>query len=311
MNTEPWHSAAWAIAAALGAGILLAFGTHLQSTAVKGWHRSPSSRVRIPAFLLDRRWLSGTALLGLAIVVQLWSVTLAAVSLVQPLGISALVVSALIRSRLHAPYWNAALLRNVVFCVVGITLFVGTAAQFAGDAVVSDQTAWTLLGISFLVFGGAAAASALRDKIRRTLLIVEAGLLFGIVVTLSKVVLTQPLVWTSGQTQAALSPEILVICCLVLVGATILGTSLVQMSHRTANPETVVASLTVIDPLTAVLLGGLLLGEMQSVPLWALAAMLCAGALAIVGVIGLAKSKHAPHARETAGPRAEGRATER
>ena len=50
-----------------------------------------------------------------------------------------------------------------------------------------------------------------------------------------------------------------------------------------------VAGLTVIDPLVAILIGILVLGEAANAPLWAIAVFVGAGALAIFGVLSLAR----------------------
>jgi F0F1-type ATP synthase assembly protein I len=56
----------------------------------------------------------------------------------------------------------------------------------------------------------------------------------------------------------------------------------------------VVAGLTVIDPLVAVSIGIIVLGEAAGAPPWAIVAFVLAGGLAIWGVISL--SRHHPQA---------------
>ncbi len=64
-----------------------------------------------------------------------------------------------------------------------------------------------------------------------------------------------------------------------------LGTYFVQTAYAQGPPDLVVAGLTVIDPLVAILIGVLVLGEAANAPLWSIAVFLGAGTLAILGVI--------------------------
>lgn len=287
-----------AVVMAVVAGVLLAFGTHIQSSAVAETRRAPHVRKLIAGSIADRQWVMGGAVLLVAIVMQLWSVSLAPVSVIQPLGISALITSALIRWHSELRALNAALVRNVMFCVGGVTIFVVLSTRFSNESVVGEESAWELV-IAVLVVAGVVSLIALgvRGKARRAVLITQAGVLFGSVVTLAKVLLSQPLPWNSGRGSEALSLAAGVACGLVLVLAALAGTGLVQVAHRTSAAEFVVASLTVVDPLTAVLLGGTFLGEMAALPVWAAMAMAGAGVLAICGVVGLSRGRISDPAR--------------
>jgi threonine/homoserine efflux transporter RhtA len=68
----------------------------------------------------------------------------------------------------------------------------------------------------------------------------------------------------------------------------------VQTAHSSNPPDIVVAGLTVIDPLVAVSIGIIVLGEASGAPLWAILAFVVAAAAAIWGVVSL--SRHHPQA---------------
>lgn len=67
------------------------------------------------------------------------------------------------------------------------------------------------------------------------------------------------------------------------------GAYFVQTAYSVGPPDLVIAGLTVIDPLVAVLIGLLVLGEASTAPLWALIGFAVAGAIAVWGVIQLTR----------------------
>src|SRR5664280_3236706 len=74
-------------------------------------------------------WLLGTLLLGLAVVFQLFSLYLAPLTVVQPLGAVALVVTVLVNARVTKKRLDAASVHAVLLCVLGVGTFVGVAAM--------------------------------------------------------------------------------------------------------------------------------------------------------------------------------------
>jgi drug/metabolite transporter (DMT)-like permease len=74
----------------------------------------------------------------------------------------------------------------------------------------------------------------------------------------------------------------------LLIGA-LLGMVFVQNAYSSGPPDLVVAGLTVIDPIVAVLIGIVVLNEAAGAPAWAIVAFVISGAVAVVGVLGLAK----------------------
>ena len=88
--------------------------------------------------------------------------------------------------------------------------------------------------------------------------------------------------------------NLLTIGCIVGIGvAGALSIYFVQRAHTGNRPEVVVAGLTVIDPTVAVVLGITILGEASGAPLWAFAAFVGAGGLAIAGVFALSRAARA------------------
>ena len=82
-------------------------------------------------------------------------------------------------------------------------------------------------------------------------------------------------------------------CVVALIAAALLGSYFVQSAYSHGPPDLVVAGLTVIDPLVAVTVGIVVLGEAADAPLWAIFTFLFAGGVAIYGVF-LLSNAHLP-----------------
>jgi len=241
-------------------------------------------------------WVIGTLLLGLAILFQLGSLYLAPLIVVQPLGAVALVITALLNSRLSKVPLDGRTIRSIIMCVGGVGLFVTIATFTAKTNPITETQLIVVLVILGAVLAAFAVAFALwRARISAIFYIVGAGVLFGFVATLAKVVIgrIQTLFLVEFQTGAV---EWLTIMCVVaLLAAAMLGSYFVQTAYASGPPDLVVAGLTVIDPLVAVCIGIVVLGEAATAPLWAIFAFVVAGAIAILGVVMLAR--HHPQTR--------------
>ena len=67
------------------------------------------------------------------------------------------------------------------------------------------------------------------------------------------------------------------------------GAWFVQAAYASGPPEIVIAGLTVIDPIVAVILGAAVLDEAAAAPAWVPVIMVAAGLVACLGVIVLAR----------------------
>jgi drug/metabolite transporter (DMT)-like permease len=238
----------------------------------------------------------GTVLLGLAIVLQLSSLTLAPITVVQPLGAVALVITALVNSRVTKTPLDAVSIRAILICVVGVGAFVAIAAMVTeSHPVTATQLSTVLIVLAAVLAVFVTLFILMRKRTPRPIFyVVAAGVLFGFVVTLAKVVIdrVRTIVVTDLEFDSA---DILTLLCLVaLAAAALLGTYFVQTAHSSNPPDLVVAGLTVIDPLVAVSIGIVVLGEAAGAPPWAIIGFILAGAVAIFGVVSL--SRHHPQA---------------
>jgi drug/metabolite transporter (DMT)-like permease len=114
--------------------------------------------------------------------------------------------------------------------------------------------------------------------------------LFGFVATLAKVVIDRVKTLSFNQFKLGDAEWLTVLCVIGLLVAALLGSYFVQSAYSNGPPDLVVAGLTVIDPLVAIAIGIIVLGEASKAPLWATVAFIVAGAIAIYGVLLLAKN---------------------
>jgi drug/metabolite transporter (DMT)-like permease len=239
--------------------------------------------VRQLTLLLSRpSWVFGTLMLGLAIVFQLSSLAFAPIIVVQPLGAVALVITAILNARVTKTPVNRASKVAIGLCVGGIGLFVTVASFNAVDKPVTDANLVTILVILGVVLAAFVAAFVtLRTRFQAVIYIIGAGVLYGFVATLAKVVI--------NRTQNGNFEWLTLTCVASLLLAAALGGYFVQNAYASGPPDLVIAGLTVIDPLVAVGIGIVVLGEIAQAPVWAGVAFAVAGAIAILGVLLLAR----------------------
>lgn len=236
------------------------------------------------ALLLARpSWVLGTLMLGLAIVFQLASLYFAPIIVVQPLGALALVITSILNSRINHVELKRKSIIAIVMCVGGVLLFVGVAAFTAVDRPVTTRQLVVILVVLGVVLAAAAVTFALfRKRIRALYYVIMAGVLYGFVATLAKVVL--------GRLQQGEFEWLTLLCVVALIAATALGAYFVQNAYASGPPDLVIAGLTVVDPMVAVLIGIIVLGEASQAPFWANIVFAVSGAIAVWGVFLLARN---------------------
>jgi len=274
-----------AIGLAVIAALCLAVGTHLQHRAVAraaaftGPRRAPR---RLLWLLGSPVWLLGLALLALETLLNMVALGLAPVSLVQPIGTLSLVAAVILGLGAGRP--SLRVLGGIGLTILATGLFVEISAR---SATAPEAAAPDLLVITFLLVGltGLGAVLAL-STVGHAVRIVTAGALFGLVATGTHALLHG--LRGSGSALAPL-PDALrpvhVALVVALIGGSVVGMWVVQTAYASGPPETVLAGLTVIDPLTAVVVGAAVLGEYSAMPVPVLLALLLTAAGAVAGVL--------------------------
>lgn len=233
-------------------------------------------------------WLLGTIMLGLAILFQLTSLGFAPLIVVQPIGVVALVITAVLNARVSKIRLDRKSTGAIALSVGGVGVFVVVAATFAVERRIDEQQLLTVLGILGVVTAAFGVLFVVRRRSAGAMFyIAGAGILYGFVATLAKVVINRIVngnfEWLS------------VVAIAALLASAALGGYFVQTAYSVGSPDLVIAGLTVIDPLIAVLIGVIVLGEAALIPLPAAIISALAGAVAIVGVILLAKHHPQTH----------------
>ena len=288
---------------ALVGAVFLALGAQFQHrgvTKVDGLttESSTAGLTLAQLLLLLRRpsWVIGTLMLGLAVVCQLTALIFAPLIVVQPLGAIALPITAIVNARVSGVKLKRDAIRPIIFCVGGVALFVTFATIFARSKEITQTelvTVLVLLGVVTVAF--ALLFAFLRRKFGALIYIVGAGVLYGFVATLAKVVIDRVHTIIINGAQGF---EWLTIACVVaLLAATILGGYFVQTAYSSGPPDLVIAGLTVIDPIVAVSIGIIVLQEASTAPWFAILAFVVAGAPAVYGVGQLSKRQPEAAAR--------------
>ncbi|MFC0678195.1 DMT family transporter [Lysobacter korlensis] len=293
ISLTPYQAAGIPIAL-LGA-VFLSLGAQFQHSGVSSVERTHGSgnkaglSIRQLMRLLGRpAWVVGTVMLGLAILLQLISLGLAPLIVVQPLGAIALVITAILNSRKYQVKLDHKSIRAIVMCVGGVGLFVTIAAFTATERPITErQLVIILVTLAVIVVLLAVAFALLRKRFGAIFYILAAGVLYGFVATLAKVVL--------NRIQTGNFEALTMVCIAALLAATVLGAYFVQTAYSVGSPDLVIAGLTVVDPLVAVAVGILVLGEASQAPLWAVIAFVLSGIIAVVGVFQLAKHHPQTH----------------
>ena len=299
------------VLAAVGA-VGLSVGTHLQHRAVQ--LNAGSRQLGVSRAFTRPLWLLGLAILGAQTVLNLVALGLAPVAVVQPVGslalVSAVIISAL---ALNVPI-RRGLLVGIAVAVLSIAGFVAISAGFVRsvrpDAHAASMLTWLLL---CLVLLGVLVAHRCNGHLAR---VTAAGVIFGTVAAAAHLVsvevlailqgvrvgslqLAQPDPAAPNALAGSLAPSNSQLWQLsaMLIIASMIGMWLVQTAYASGPPETVLASLTVLDPMVAVLIGAVVLGEYSALTPLAAGGLLGCGIGACVG-IGLIAKHHpglAPH----------------
>jgi drug/metabolite transporter (DMT)-like permease len=277
-----------AIGLAVVAALALSLGAQFQKGAVNDHQKLKLSRgsglnlKQLLQVLVRPKWLSGLGFMVVGIVFQLAALTFAPLIVVQPIGAIALVFTAIINARVTRSMPNRATVLAISFCVGGIALFVTLASSVAHEVPIDDsklvQVLVTLGGILTL-FG--AIFFMLRNRHSALNYIVGAGVLYGFVATLAKVVIQrieqQQFEWlTLG-------------CLIALAVAVSLGSWFVQNAYSSGPPDLVIAGLTVLDPIVAVLIAIVILNEAHAASVWVEVGFAVSGFVAIIGVYLLSR----------------------
>jgi len=277
-----------AILLAVLAAVALAFGAQFQNQAVsKDRVITPKTRGSLSLrelgqLLIRPRWISGLGLMSLGMILQLAALTLAPLIVVQPIGALALVITSLLNARANKTRLNRGTVLAIGLSTFGVGGFVITASRVASQVQLTDENLLRVLGLLVLIllaFG--VLFFTVGQKAKALNYIIGAGVLYGFVATLAKVVI---------QRLYQMDYDGLTLLALVsMIGAVFLGGWFVQNAYASGPPDLVIAGLTVIDPMVAIAIAIGVLGEAQAAGSLAASLFAISGAIAVFGVYLLSR----------------------
>ena len=242
-------------------------------------------------------WLLGAGQAGLGGALHVVALTLAPITLVQPVGVLAVpvtvVAAALARRRRPAPTQ----VLGSVLSVVGVAALTVVLLLPAAEPATLPSSASLAVGTGAVLVGGGAVALLLGQTsapplLRCVVRAVVAAALFG---------LNSVLIRTLGEIISSPPEHLVGLVVTSLVGIALalpLGVWAMQSAYLFGSPQVVICCLTLIDPLTAVVGGRLLLQDGASVTGHILAGAVACAVVAAAGVVLLARDYPADVAPE-------------
>ncbi|ADD41859.1 DMT family transporter [Stackebrandtia nassauensis] len=272
----------WQVAVAVAGAWCIAIGAAAQerpaTTAPGGEVARAASLLRL---LRDPRWLAGGALTIVGVAAHLVALSAAPVTLVQPLGVSGLLVAVWLAARWRGRYLSGVELLGIVAVTLGLAGLVGTLPH--GATTPTHLPAAFLAGLACFAVAAAIViprlAARLSPRTRALLLAATAGACFGFGSALARVVAAT----VSADVSVLWGPTTLIALALFALG----GLQL-QNAYRTGHFGLAYATLLIADPLIAAAIGLAVLGESLPTTVTAQVIALASAVVTVIGVIVLA-----------------------
>ena len=244
--------------------------------------RGRLSLAQLTALLRRKRWLLGLLMMCLGAALHVVSLALAPLVVVQPIGVLAIGLAALLSARMRP---DRATVFAVVAIAAGVGLFLLCAAPHVNPAGLPSMAVGRVLPVTGIVVAGLLLAA--RGWARCVLLATAAGVAYGTISVLARAVAEH--VRLDGLAALAAWPTLLAVPVAMVVGAVC-----IQQAYASGRPDTVLAAQNVVDPLVGVLFGIFLFHETVGATPIAVFGELAGGALAVVGVLRLARRRVEP-----------------
>lgn len=244
------------VAAALAGAVFAAIGIVVRQRATMDVPRDQGiSTVMLSTLVRRRLWWAGTAAAVTGYAFQAVALAYGSLILVAPLLVSALLFALPLSARLAHRRVTRAEWGWAVLLTFALGVFVALARTKSGDYEGSEPTAVIVAGIS-VVFVGCCLAIAVRLSgwRRAILLAVAVGVLFGVVAVLTKIVMH--IVREDGAGRLLTMPLLY-----VLIALGVIATLLQQSAFHAGSLRASVPAMLVLEPVVAVLLGEVVLGE--------------------------------------------------
>ncbi len=269
---------------ALLAAFCAAIGIVVRQLATK---HVPAEQGMSPAIVTElvrnRMWWAGTGSAVMGYVFQAVALAHGSLLLVQPLLVSALMFALPISARIAGDRVTRAEWAWAGLLTLGLAVFVLVGHPRPGTfpPTVAASLAVAAVCVPLLAFCVVGAARSMGTR-RAVLLAIAVGVMFGLVALLTKI--CAHLIEKSGWQAMLASPAPYL---LAMVAVT--GTLLQQSAFHAGALQTSVPTMLVLEPVVAVLLGILVLGEQLTVQGPALLALPVAVAAMLAGTVALGR----------------------
>jgi drug/metabolite transporter (DMT)-like permease len=242
------------VLAALGSALAAAASTVLQHRAARHAPSGAPGRL-LPHLLANRMWIAGLVAGTAGLTLHIVALSGGRLVIVQPLLVSGILFAlplsvALEGLRPAMPEWLLALL-----LVTALAVFLSTAAPTVATAAARARTLGLSAGLTLAVMAGLCAASSRASRPERSaaLLGTAAGIGFGLTAALLKQATT-----AASVSLATLARDWSPYAVAVIGALTI---AITQLAYRAGPLAASLPALTISDPVAAVALGILALGE--------------------------------------------------
>lgn len=263
-----------AVVCALVATAASALGGWWQHQGVRAESKAGLTLGKLPGLARNPRWRHGFLLLAASAVTAL---ALAPVSLVAPIAALSLPIVAVINvhaagSRATGAFWIA-----VTASVLGVGTFVAVVSRIAVDARLPGPAALRAGAVVALVVGSLGVVGLARRGVRRSILLATgAGVAYGLMAVLLRQVSVSARVDGLG--------GVPVLSVAGLVVAFLVGAWFVQLSYASGPPDLVVACQTLLNSITAAVIGLGVARETSDADGWTAVALIACGLAAAAGV---------------------------
>jgi drug/metabolite transporter (DMT)-like permease len=248
------------VAAALAGAVFAAIGIVVRQRATLDVPRDQGvSTVMVSTLLRRPLWWIGTGAAVTGYAFQALALAFGSILLVAPLLVSALLFALPMSARLSNRRVSRAEWSWAGLLTISLGVFVALARTTSGDNQDAQFRALVAAGISIL-FVACCVLIALRwsDWRRAILLAAGVGVLFGMVAVLTKIVMH--ILRTGTLLQLLASPALY-----LLIALGVIATLLQQSAFHAGSLRTSVPAMLVLEPVVAVLLGEVVLGEQLNV----------------------------------------------
>ncbi|GAB3911480.1 hypothetical protein GCM10029964_117490 [Kibdelosporangium lantanae] len=282
MSTLLWL----AFVLALAGAVLNGLGALWQNSAVRDKENDKLVGLRALLDLLrNRRWLLGQSAVIVGSVLHFGALAFAPVTVIQPIGVLAIAVTTVASARREHHKLNIGAWISLVAVVLGVGGFTSLAATNAQVTSVSDATAVLIVVIVGLILMVLGLIGSVGHGLVRCLAFAAGG---GVVFGFSSVVVRLAALAVEHQSLADFPTG-------SLIGAVLsipVAIWFIQQAHASGPPNLVVAALTLTDPLIAVGIGYVALGEGTKTSTLATLSETFCFLLAAAGIVLLSRLQH-------------------